>query len=135
AGKQTEFVSNSHLLTHCSFAVDPAAAYLDAVKQGAKPVGNCVKMLTNGSGSGQAITCTIDSNTTQDTYGGASVCIYCRAHVAHPTMDGFCQYKGKWVQVPIGTNDPIRFCLENTVCKVCGCWLNHGCTCDRTAIQ
>nr|APT69863.1 replicase polyprotein 1ab [Human coronavirus 229E]APT69870.1 replicase polyprotein 1ab [Human coronavirus 229E] len=135
AGKQTEFVSNSHLLTHCAFAVDPAAAYLDAVKQGAKPVGNCVKMLTNGSGSGQAITSTIDSNTTQDTYGGASVCIYCRAHVAHPTMDGFCQYKGKWVQVPIGTNDPIRFCLENTVCKVCGCWLNHGCTCDRTAIQ
>ncbi|APD51481.1 ORF1ab protein [NL63-related bat coronavirus] len=135
AGKQTELAANSGLLTVCAFAVDPAAAYLDAVKQGAKPVGNCVKMLTNGAGNGQAVTATVDANSNQDSYGGASVCLYCRAHVPHNTMDGYCKYKGKYVQIPMGCMDPIRFCLENEVCKVCGCWLNNGCVCDRTTMQ
>nr|WCC62229.1 ORF1ab polyprotein [Bat Coronavirus MrGD17] len=135
AGKQTEQASNSSLLTMCAFAVDPAKCYLDAVKSGVKPVGNCIKMLSNGSGTGQAITNGVESNTNQDTYGGASVCLYCRAHVEHPSMDGFCRFKGKYVQVPIGTLDPIRYCLENTVCKVCACWLNNGCQCDRTCVQ
>uniref|UniRef100_A0AB38ZDM4 Replicase polyprotein 1ab n=25 Tax=Coronaviridae TaxID=11118 RepID=A0AB38ZDM4_9NIDO len=133
AGKQTESVANSSLLTLCSFAVDPAKCYLDAVKSGAKPVGNCVKMLSNGSGTGQAITVGVEANTNQDSFGGASVCLYCRAHVDHPSMDGFCQYKGRYVQIPVGCADPIRFCLENQVCKVCHCWLNNGCACDRTA--
>nr|URD31320.1 orf1ab polyprotein [Megaderma bat coronavirus] len=134
-GKQTELASNSPLLTMCAFSVDPAKTYLDAVKRGCKPVGNCVKMLSNGSGTGQAITVGVESNTNQDSYGGASVCLYCRAHVEHPGVDGRCRFKGKYVQVPLGTIDPIRFCLENDTCKVCMCWLNNGCTCDRTSIQ
>nr|WCC62824.1 ORF1ab polyprotein [Bat Coronavirus RpGX17] len=135
AGKQTELACNSSLLTLCAFAVDPAKAYVNAVKQGAKPVGNCVKMLANGSGSGQAVTNGVEANMNQDSYGGASVCIYCRAHVDHPAMDGACCFKGKYVQIPIGVNDPIRFCIENEVCKVCGCWLNNGCSCDRSSVQ
>lgn len=133
AGKQTELAINSPLLTMCAFAVDPAKTYVDAVKRGVKPVGNCIKMLSNGAGSGQAITTSVEANTHQDSYGGASVCLYCRAHVEHPTMDGFCKFKGKYVQVPLGTVDPIRFCLENDTCKVCMCWLNNGCTCDRVS--
>nr|WCC61853.1 ORF1ab polyprotein [Bat Coronavirus RsYN16] len=133
AGKQTELAVNSSLLTMCAFAVDPAKTYLDAVKRGVKPVGNCVKMLSNGAGTGQAITVGVEANTNQDSYGGASVCLYCRAHVEHPSMDGRCRLKGKYVQVPLGTLDPIRFCLENETCKVCMCWLNNGCTCDRVS--
>nr|WCC61906.1 ORF1ab polyprotein [Bat Coronavirus RfZJ20] len=133
AGKQTELATNSPLLTMCAFSVDPAKTYLDAVKRGVKPVGNCIKMLSNGAGTGQAITVGVESNTNQDSYGGASVCLYCRAHVEHPSMDGRCRLKGKYVQVPLGTIDPIRFCLENDTCKVCMCWLNNGCTCDRVS--
>lgn len=135
AGKQTEQATNSSLLTLCAFAVDPPKTYLDAVKSGHRPVGNCVKMLANGSGNGQAITNGVEASTNQDSYGGASVCLYCRAHVEHPGMDGFCKLRGKYVQVPLGTLDPIRFVLENTVCKVCGCWQANGCTCDRAVIQ
>lgn len=134
AGTQTELVANSSLLTMCSFAVDPKKCYLDAVKNGIKPVTNCVKMLSNGSGTGQAVTVGVEANTNQDSYGGASVCLYCRAHIDHPNMDGFCQFKGRYVQVPVGTADPIRYCLENDICKVCHCWLNNGCTCDRTTV-
>ncbi|QHA24670.1 orf1ab polyprotein [Miniopterus pusillus bat coronavirus HKU8-related] len=134
AGTQTELVANSSLLTMCSFAVDPKKCYLDAVKNGVKPVTNCVKMLSNGSGTGQAVTVGVEANTNQDSYGGASVCLYCRAHIDHPSMDGFCQFKGRYVQVPIGTVDPIRYCLENDICKVCHCWLNNGCTCDRATV-
>nr|AYR18411.1 replicase polyprotein [Alphacoronavirus sp.] len=135
AGKQTEQAINSPILTLCAFAVDPAKTYLDAVKGGHKPVGNCIKMLANGSGNGQAITNGVEASTNQDSYGGASVCLYCRAHVEHPDMDGFCKLKGKYVQVPLGTLDPIRFVLENTVCKVCGCWQANGCVCDRSVVQ
>lgn len=133
AGKQTEMAVNSPLLTMCAFSVDPAKTYVDAVKRGAKPVGNCIKMLSNGSGSGQAITNGVEANTNQDSYGGSSVCLYCRAHVEHPSMDGHCRLKGKYVQVPSGTIDPIRFCIENETCKVCMCWLNNGCACDRVS--
>nr|UUX91031.1 ORF1a polyprotein [Alphacoronavirus sp.] len=137
AGKQTELAVNSPLLTMCAFSVDPAKTYIDAVKRGAKPVGNCIKMLANGSGTGQAVTNGVEANTNQDSYGGASVCLYCRAHVEHPGMDGHCKLKGRYVQVPIGTIDPIRFVLENEACRVCQCWLNNGCACDRvsTAMQ
>nr|UUS54201.1 MAG: polyprotein [Bat coronavirus] len=135
AGKQTEMAGNSSLLTLCAFSPDPAKMYIDAVKSGTKPVGNCVKMLSNGAGNGQAITTGVESNTNQDSYGGASVCLYCRAYVEHPGMDGRCQYKGRYVQIPIGCTDPIRFCLENKVCGVCGCWANNGCSCDRTSLQ
>ncbi|QCX35159.1 orf1ab polyprotein [Tylonycteris bat coronavirus HKU33] len=135
AGKQTELASNCALLTLCSFAVDPAKMYIDSVKSGMKPVGNCVKMLSNGAGNGQAVTVGVEANTNQDSYGGASVCLYCRAHVCHPSMDGQCKYKGRYVQVPLGTLDPIRFCLENKPCTVCGCWIGNGCTCDRSSLQ
>nr|AKV62753.1 replicase 1a [Porcine respiratory coronavirus] len=135
AGKQTEHPSNSSLLTLCAFAPDPAKAYVDAVKRGMQPVNNCVKMLSNGAGNGMAVTNGVEANTQQDSYGGASVCIYCRCHVEHPAIDGLCRYKGKFVQIPTGTQDPIRFCIENEVCVVCGCWLNNGCMCDRTSMQ
>lgn len=135
AGKQTEQAVNSSLLTLCAFSVDPAKTYIDAVKGGHKPVGNCVKMLANGSGNGMAITNGVEATSNQDSYGGASVCLYCRAHVEHPDMDGLCKLKGKYVQVPIGTQDPIRYVLENTVCKVCGCWQSCGCACDRSTLQ
>nr|UUS54195.1 MAG: polyprotein [Bat coronavirus] len=135
AGKQTEHASNSSILTLCAFSTDPAKTYIDAVKSGQKPVGNCVKMLSNGSGNGMAVTNGVEATSNQDSYGGASVCLYCRAHVEHPAMDGICRYKGKYVQVPIGTQDPIRYVLENTVCKVCGCWQANGCACDRSSLQ
>nr|QJI07149.1 ORF1a polyprotein [Canine coronavirus] len=135
AGKPTEHPSNSSLLTLCAFAPDPAKAYVDAVKRGMQPVNNCVKMLSNGAGNGMAVTNGVEANTQQDSYGGASVCIYCRCHVEHPAIDGLCRYKGKFVQIPTGTQDPIRFCIENEVCVVCGCWLNNGCMCDRTSMQ
>nr|QJI07127.1 ORF1a polyprotein [Canine coronavirus] len=135
AGKPTEHPSNSSLLTLCAFAPDPAKAYVDAVKRGMQPVSNCVKMLSNGAGNGMAITNGVEANTQQDSYGGASVCVYCRCHVEHPAIDGLCRYKGKFVQIPTGTQDPIRFCIENEVCVVCGCWLNNGCMCDRTSMQ
>lgn len=112
AGKPTEHPSNSSLLTLCAFAPDPAKAYVDAVKRGMQPVNNCVKMLSNGAGNGMAVTNGVEANTQQDSYGGASVCIYCRCHVEHPAIDGMCRYKGKFVQIPTGTQDPIRFVLK-----------------------
>ncbi|AZF86117.1 ORF1ab polyprotein [Alphacoronavirus Bat-CoV/P.kuhlii/Italy/206645-41/2011] len=135
AGKQTELAINSSLLTLCAFSTDPAKMYIDSVKSGHKPVGNCVKMLSNGAGNGQAITTGVEANTNQDSYGGASVCLYCRAYVDHPGIDGRCQYRGRYVQIPLGCTDPIRFCLENKVCGACGCWTNNGCTCDRASLQ
>ncbi|ADI80512.1 orf1ab polyprotein [Mink coronavirus strain WD1127] len=135
AGKQTEHPSNSSLLTLCAFAPEPAKAYVELVKKGMQPVNNCVKMLSNGSGNGMAITNGVEATPNQDSYGGASVCIYCRSHTAHPSIDGMCRFKGKFVQVPAGTADPIRFCIENDICAVCACWLNNGCVCDRTSMQ
>nr|WAB23833.1 MAG: ORF1a polyprotein is cleaved to yield the nonstructural proteins [Ferret coronavirus] len=135
AGKQTEHPSNSSLLTLCAFAPEPAKAYVELVKKGMQPVNNCVKMLSNGSGNGMAVTNGVEATPNQDSYGGASVCIYCRSHTAHPSLDGFCKFKGKFVQVPAGTIDPIRFCIENEICAVCACWLNNGCACDRTSMQ
>ncbi|QZL09680.1 ORF1a [plateatu pika coronavirus P83] len=135
AGKPTEYASDCQLLTLCAFAVDPKDAYLTAVRQGHKPLGNCIKMINNGSGNGLAITPRVEANTVQDSYGGASCCIYCRASVEHPGMNGICNLKGKYVQVPTGTQDPVRFCLENEVCSVCSCWLGNGCVCDRSTVQ
>ncbi|ASF90443.1 ORF1ab polyprotein [Suncus murinus coronavirus Xingguo-74] len=135
AGRPTEFPENSNLLSICAFAVDPAKAYLDAIKSGVKPLANCIKMLSNGSGNGQAVSYTVDAKTNQDSYGGASVCIYCRAYVEHPTVDGLCQFKGRFVQVPLGTKDPVGFCIENSICSVCKCWIGHGCVCDRSNMQ
>nr|ATP66737.1 ORF1ab polyprotein [Rodent coronavirus] len=135
AGKPTEYATDCQLLTLCAFAVDPKDAYLTSVRQGHKPLGNCIKMINNGSGNGLAITHRVEANTVQDSYGGASCCLYCRASVEHPGMNGICNLRGKYVQVPTGTTDPVRFVLENEVCSVCSCWLGHGCVCDRSSVQ
>nr|QOE77267.1 orf1ab polyprotein [Lucheng Rn rat coronavirus] len=135
AGKPTEYATDCQILTLCAFAVNPKDAYLTAVKQGHKPLSNCIKMINNGSGNGLAITPRVEANTVQDSYGGASCCLYCRASVEHPSMNGVCNLRGKYVQVPTGTTDPVRFVLENEVCSVCSCWLGHGCVCDRSTVQ
>lgn len=133
-GHETEEVDAVGILSLCSFAVDPADTYIKYVAAGNQPLGNCVKMLTVHNGSGFAITSKPSPTPDQDSYGGASVCLYCRAHIAHPgsagNLDGRCQFKGSFVQIPTTEKDPVGFCLRNKVCTVCQCWIGHGCQCD-----
>nr|QWC71357.1 ORF1ab [Infectious bronchitis virus] len=133
-GYETEEVDAVGILSLCSFAVDPADTYCKYVAAGNQPLGNCVKMLTVHNGSGFAITSKPSPTPDQDSYGGASVCLYCRAHIAHPgsagNLDGRCQFKGSFVQIPTTEKDPVGFCLRNKVCTVCQCWIGHGCQCD-----
>nr|UXN85543.1 replicase polyprotein 1a [Infectious bronchitis virus] len=133
-GHETEEVDAVGILSLCSFAVDPADTYCKYVAAGNQPLGNCVKMLTVHNGSGFAITSKPSPTPDQDSYGGASVCLYCRAHIAHPgsagNLDGRCQFKGSFVQIPTTEKDPVGFCLRNKVCTVCQCWIGHGCQCD-----
>nr|AQY61322.1 ORF1ab [Infectious bronchitis virus] len=133
-GYETEEVDAVGILSLCSFAVDPADTYIKYVAAGNQPLGNCVKMLTVHNGSGFAITSKPSPTPDQDSYGGASVCLYCRAHIAHPgsagNLDGRCQFKGSFVQIPTTEKDPVGFCLRNKVCTVCQCWIGHGCQCD-----
>nr|QUS52641.1 polyprotein 1a [Mute swan feces associated gammacoronavirus] len=130
-GHDTEEVEAVGILSLCSFAVDPASCYKEYIAGGGKPLANCVKMLTVHNGSGFAITTKPSPTPDQDSYGGASVCLYCRAHVAHPNMDGKCPYKGSFVQIPSVEQDPVMFCLINKVCNVCQCWIGYGCKCDE----
>nr|ACH72803.1 1a polyprotein [Infectious bronchitis virus] len=133
-GHETEEVDAVGILSLCSFAVDPADTYCKYVAAGNQPLGNCVKMLTVHNGSGFAITSKPSPTPDQDSYGGASVCLYCRAHIAHPggagNLDGRCQFKGSFVQIPTTEKDPVGFCLRNKVCTICQCWIGHGCQCD-----
>nr|APW81991.1 1a [Infectious bronchitis virus] len=133
-GYETEEVDAVGILSLCSFAVDPADTYIKYVAAGNQPLGNCVKMLTVHNGSGFAITSKPSPTPDQDSYGGASVCLYCRAHIAHPgsagNLDGRCQFKGSFVQIPTTEKDPVGFCLRNKVCTVCQCWIGYGCQCD-----
>nr|UKR46410.1 replicase polyprotein 1a [Avian coronavirus] len=133
-GHETEEVDAVGILSLCSFAVDPADTYCKYVAAGNQPLGNCVKMLTVHNGSGFAITSKPSPTSDQDSYGGASVCLYCRAHIAHPggagNLDGRCQFKGSFVQIPTTERDPVGFCLRNKVCTVCQCWIGYGCQCD-----
>nr|API80968.1 polyprotein 1a [Infectious bronchitis virus] len=133
-GHETEEVDAVGILSLCSFAVDPADTYCKYVAAGNQPLGNCVKMLTVHNGSGFAITSKPSPTSDQDSYGGASVCLYCRAHIAHPggagNLDGRCQFKGSFVQIPTTEKDPVGFCLRNKVCTVCQCWIGYGCQCD-----
>nr|QRR19170.1 polyprotein 1a [Turkey coronavirus] len=133
-GHETEEVDAVGILSLCSFAVDPADTYCKYVAAGNQPLGNCVKMLTVHNGSGFAITSKPSPTPDQDSYGGASVCLYCRAHIAHPggagNLDGRCQFKGSFVQIPTTEKDPVGFCLRNKVCTVCQCWIGYGCQCD-----
>nr|QIV13718.1 replicase polyprotein 1a [Infectious bronchitis virus] len=133
-GHETEEVDAVGILSLCSFAVDPADTYCKYVAAGNQPLGNCVKMLTVHNGSGFAITSKPSPTPDQDSYGGASVCLYCRAHIAHPggagNLDGRCLFKGSFVQIPTTEKDPVGFCLRNKVCTVCQCWVGYGCQCD-----
>nr|YP_009924392.1 nsp10 [Rousettus bat coronavirus HKU9] len=131
AGSATEVASNSSILSLCSFSVDPEATYKDYLDNGGSPIGNCVKMLTPHTGTGLAITAKPDANIDQESFGGASCCLYCRCHIEHPGASGVCKYKGKFVQIPlVGVNDPIGFCIRNVVCAVCNMWQGYGCPCS-----
>nr|QJX58377.1 orf1ab polyprotein [Coronavirus BtRt-BetaCoV/GX2018]QJX58382.1 orf1ab polyprotein [Coronavirus BtRt-BetaCoV/GX2018] len=130
AGSPTEVAGNSSILSMCAFSVDPEATYKDYLDNGGVPVGNCVKMLTPHTGTGLAITAKPDANIEQESFGGASCCLYCRCHIEHPDASGVCKYKGKFVQIPlVGVNDPIGFCIKNIVCSVCNMWQGYGCPC------
>nr|ASO66808.1 replicase polyprotein 1a [Sarbecovirus sp.] len=132
AGNATEVPANSTVLSFCAFAVDPAKAYKDYLSSGGQPITNCVKMLCTHTGTGQAITVTPEANMDQESFGGASCCLYCRCHIDHPNPKGFCDLKGKYVQIPTTcANDPVGFTLRNTVCTVCGMWKGYGCSCDQ----
>nr|QDA76290.1 ORF1ab [Infectious bronchitis virus] len=132
-GHETEEVDAVGTLSPCSSAADPADTHCKHVAAGNQPLGNCVKMLTVHNGSGFAITSKPSPTPDQDSYGGASACLYCRAHIAHPggvNLDGRCQFKGSFVQIPTTEKDPVGFCLRNKVCTVCQCWIGYGCQCD-----
>nr|QIX02940.1 ORF1a [Infectious bronchitis virus] len=133
-GYETEEVDAVGILSLCSFAVDPADTYIKYVAAGNQPLGNCVKMLTVQNGSGFAITSSPGLTPDQDSYGGGFWCLYCRAHIAHSggagNLDGRCQFKGSFVQIPTTEKDPVGFCLRNKVCTVCQCWIGYGCQCD-----
>nr|BDD37131.1 ORF1ab [Merbecovirus sp.]BDI08836.1 ORF1ab polyprotein [Merbecovirus sp.] len=131
AGSNTEFAANSSVLSLVTFTVDPKKAYMDFVNAGGAPLTNCVKMLTPKTGTGIAISVKPESNADQETYGGASVCLYCRAHIEHPDVSGVCKFKGKFVQIPAQcTRDPVGFCLTNDPCNLCQYWKGYGCNCD-----
>nr|BBJ36007.1 ORF1a polyprotein [Bat coronavirus] len=131
AGSNTEFASNSSVLSLVTFTVDPKKAYMDFVNAGGAPLTNCVKMLTPKTGTGIAISVKPESNADQETYGGASVCLYCRAHIEHPDVSGVCKFKGRFVQIPSQcTRDPVGFCLTNDPCPLCQYWKGYGCNCD-----
>nr|AVV62536.1 ORF1a [Middle East respiratory syndrome-related coronavirus] len=131
AGSNTELAANSSVLSLVTFTVDPKKAYMDFVNAGGAPLTNCVKMLTPKTGTGIAISVKPESNADQETYGGASVCLYCRAHIEHPDVSGVCKFKGRFVQIPAQcTRDPVGFCLTNDPCNVCQYWKGYGCNCD-----
>nr|USW46659.1 ORF1ab polyprotein [Rodent coronavirus] len=135
AGVATEYASNSAILSLCAFSVDPKKTYLDYIQQGGAPVSNCVKMLCDHAGTGMAITIKPEATTNQDSYGGASVCIYCRARVEHPDVDGLCKLRGKFVQVPLGIKDPVSYVLTHDVCQVCGFWRDGSCSCVSSGAE
>lgn len=130
AGSVTEVSGNASILSLCAFSVDPEVTYKEYVDNGGVPIGNCVKMLTPHTGTGLAVSVKPDANMEQESFGGASCCIYCRCHIEHPSAGGVCKFKGKFVQIPIGgLSDPVGFCIRNTVCPVCGMWQGFGCPC------
>ncbi|URD31198.1 orf1ab polyprotein [Macroglossus bat coronavirus] len=130
AGSATEVASNSAILSLCAFSVDPEATYKDYLDNGGTPIGNCVKMLTTHTGTGLALTAKPDASIDQESFGGASCCIYCRCHIEHPGASGVCKFKGKFVQIPLcGVPDPVGFCIRNVICSVCNMWQGYGCPC------
>nr|ATP66777.1 ORF1ab polyprotein [Rodent coronavirus] len=135
AGVATEYASNYAILSLCAFSVDPKKTYLDFIQQGGAPIYNCVKMLCDHAGTGMAITVKPEATNSQDYYGGASVCLYSRASIEHPDVDGLCKLPGKFVQVPLGIKDPVSFVLTHNVCQVCGLWRDGSCFCVITGVS
>uniref|UniRef100_A0AB39AG74 ORF1ab polyprotein n=9 Tax=Orthocoronavirinae TaxID=2501931 RepID=A0AB39AG74_9NIDO len=126
-GTAIEYQQNASLLTYLAFAADPKDAYLKHVQSGGKPLLGAVKMVAP-NGEGFAVTTKPQPSANQYSYGGASVCIYCRAHVPHNTTNGQCLYKGRFVQIDKDL-DPFKFLLEHQPCNSCQRWQSHDCTC------
>lgn len=124
AGTPTELAVNSPLLTQVAFSHDPVATYLSLLKAGNKPLTGCILVKCSKLGNGRAVTMLPEATESQDSYGGASVCLSCRAYIEHE-----CGFKGKFVQIPKHTSDPVGFVSTHQVCKGCGFWVNVNCSC------
>ncbi|YP_010229072.1 ORF1a polyprotein [Magpie-robin coronavirus HKU18] len=131
-GTHVEYQENASLLTYLAFAVDPKAAYLKHLAEGGKPIQGCVQMIA-AMGPGFAVTIKPQPNEHQNSYGGASICLYCRAHIPHPGVDGRCPYKGRFVQID-KDKEPVSFALTHEPCSSCQRWVAYDCTCG-TSLQ
>nr|QLI47740.1 MAG: orf1ab [Deltacoronavirus sp.] len=131
-GTQIEYQENASLLTYLAFAVNPKEAYLKHLADGGNPIRGCIQMIAS-LGPGFAVTTKPQPNEHQYSYGGASICLYCRAHIPHPGVDGRCLYKGRFVQID-KDKEPISFALTHEPCNACQHWVNYDCTCG-SALQ
>ncbi|BBC54821.1 replicase polyprotein [Falcon coronavirus UAE-HKU27] len=131
-GTQIEYQENASLLTYLAFAVDPKSAYLKHIADGGRPIQGCIQMIAS-LGPGFAVTTKPQPSEHQYSYGGASICLYCRAHIPHPGVDGRCAYKGRFVQID-KDKEPISFALTHEQCNSCQRWVNYDCTCG-TVLQ
>nr|QLI47715.1 MAG: orf1ab [Deltacoronavirus sp.] len=129
-GTQIEYQENASLLTYLAFAIDPKAAYLKHLAEGGRPIQGCVQMIAM-QGPGFAVTTKPQPNEHQHSYGGASICLYCRAHIPHPGVDGRCIYKGRFVQID-KDKEPVSFALTHEPCTSCQRWVGYDCTCGTT---
>lgn len=131
-GTHIEYQQNASLLTYLAFAVDPKAAYLKHLADGGSPIQGCIQMIAT-MGPGFAVTTKPQPNEHQYSYGGASICLYCRAHIPHPCVDGRCPYKGRFVHID-KDKEPVSFALTHEPCSSCQRWVNYDCTCG-TSLQ
>uniref|UniRef100_A0AB39AFV7 ORF1ab polyprotein n=1 Tax=Bird deltacoronavirus HKU19 TaxID=3237952 RepID=A0AB39AFV7_9NIDO len=129
SGTSVEYQENNSLLTYLAFAVNPREAYLAHISNGGKPIQGAVRVIAP-QGEGFAVTTKPQPNAMQHAYGGASICLYCRAHVTHPSMDGRCSYKGRFVHIDKDL-EPTQFALTHEPCTACHRWVNHDCTCTN----
>ncbi|ACJ12043.1 orf1ab polyprotein [Bulbul coronavirus HKU11-796] len=129
-GTQIEYQENASLLTYLAFAVNPKEAYLKHLADGGKPIQGCIQMIAS-LGPGFAVTTKPQPNEHQFSYGGASICLYCRAHIPHPGVDGRCVYKGRFVHID-KDKEPVSFALTHEPCNSCQRWSNYDCTCGTT---
>lgn len=129
SGTAVEQQENASLLTYLAFSANPKEAYLTHIRSGGQPIVGAIKMIAP-QGEGFAVTTKPQPNANQIAYGGASICLYCRAHVPHPSMDGRCSYKGRFVHID-KDQEPIQFALTHEPCTACHRWVNHDCTCNK----
>nr|ANI85838.1 polyprotein [Porcine deltacoronavirus] len=130
SGTQIEYQQNASLLTYLAFAVDPKTAYLKHLADGGSPIQGCIQMIAT-MGPGFAVTTKPQPNEHQYSYGGASICLYCRAHIPHPGVDGRCPYKGRFVHID-KDKEPVSFALTHEPCSSCQRWVNYDCTCGSS---